>query len=313
MTLFNPFRPLWLALVVLLLFAGAAAGQEWRGQGRIAGKVTDETGAPIEGALVKATLPASQNRGPGEQKTNAKGEWSIGGIARGTWAIDVSKDGYETRALSIAVLEGTRIPPMAITLKKVVVVVDPNIAIREQLVTAAGLLQAKQFAEARAIYESLAVQYPQVKQFQPLIARTYHGEGNIPKAVEALRAAVAADPDNVEVKLLLGNMLMDAGQAEEGRAMIDSIDDSKVTDPTIYLNVGIGMLNERKHAEAISWFSRVVNRFPEQPDAYYYRGLAYLSLQKPAEAKADLQKFIAIAPPDAPELATAKKILDTIK
>jgi hypothetical protein len=31
------------------------------------------------------------------------------------------------------------------------------------------------------------------------------------------------------------------------------------------------------------------------------------------EAKADLEKFVAIAPPDAPELATAKAMLESIK
>lgn len=302
-----------LTLCVLLWSAGAAFAQEWRGQGRVAGKVTDESGAPLEGVTITAVLPSSQNRGPDSVKTNAKGEWSIGGISRGTWALDVAKDGYETRSLSVPIMESTRMPAMTITLKKLVVVVDPNVVIKEQLVKAASLIEAKQFAEARAIYESLAAQYPQVKQFQPLIARTYHGEGNGPKAIEALRVAVAADPDNVEVTLLLGNMLIDAGQDEEGRKILASVDDAKVTDPTVFLNLGLAMINERKQAEAIAWFDRVIARFPADPDAYYYRGISYLSLQKPAEAKADLQKYVSIAPADAPELVTAKKILETIK
>ena len=40
---------------------------------------------------------------------------------------------------------------------------------------------------------------------------------------------------------------------------------------------------------------------------------AYDMLGKTAEAKADLSKYVSIAPPDAPELATAKQILQTIK
>ena len=85
-------RSLFLTCVVSLLLAGSAAGQEWRGQGRVAGKVVDEAGVPIDGAVIKATLPSSENRGPNEQKTNAKGEWAIGGISRRTWAIDESKE-----------------------------------------------------------------------------------------------------------------------------------------------------------------------------------------------------------------------------
>lgn len=313
MTSFRIPKLILMTCGVLFVCAGAAVAQEWRGQGRVAGKVTDEAGVPLEGVVVTATLPSSDNRGPSSNKTNAKGEWSVGGISRGTWALDFSKEGYETLSISVPVNEGSRIPAMALTLKKKAVVVDPNVVIKEDMLKAAALMEAKKFAEAREIYERLLEQYPTVRQFRPLIARTYHEEGNPAKAIEALRAAMAADPDNVEVTLLLGNMLVETGQGDEGRTILASIDDSKVTDPTVYLNLGIGMINERKQAEAIVWFDRVIARFPAHPDAYYYRGITYLSLQKTAEAKADLQKFIAIAPADAPELATAKKILETIK
>lgn len=302
-----------LTFIFLLWSADAAVAQEWRGQGRMAGKVADENGAPLEGVVITATLPSSENRGPAPVKSNAKGEWSLGGIGRGNWALDLSKEGYQTRSISVPVSESARILGMAITLTKVVVVVDPNVVIKEELIKAAGFIQAKQFAEARAVYERLAAEYPTVKQFRPLIARTYHEEGNSAKAIESLRLAVAADPENVEVTLLLGNMLIEAGQGDEGRKVLAAIDDAKVTDPAVYLNIGIGMINERKHAEAITWFDKVIARFPADPDAYYYRGISYLSLQKPVEAKADLLKYISIAPADAPELATAKKILETIK
>jgi hypothetical protein len=38
-----------------------------------------------------------------------------------------------------------------------------------------------------------------------------------------------------------------------------------------------------------------------------------VSLGKPAEAKADLQKYLSIAPADAPERPTAEKILESIR
>jgi regulator of sirC expression with transglutaminase-like and TPR domain len=56
-----------------------------------------------------------------------------------------------------------------------------------------------------------------------------------------------------------------------------------------------------------------VTRFPAHADGYYYRGVANLQLQKNAEAKADLEKFVGLASPDAPELAMAKKILEQLK
>lgn len=285
--------------------------------GRVGGFVYDEaTGQPLEGVVVKGTLPTAGNRGPGENKSKKNGEWALGGLARGEWALDFSKDGYETKSISIQVSEGGRIPPMEIKLKKkaaAAATADPNVEIKNQLTQAAGMMNAKQFADARKIYEELAAKYPEVKQFRPLIARTYYGEGNKKAAIEELRKATAADPDNIEVKLLLGNTLMEDGQQDEARQILASIDDTKVTDPTVFLNAGIALVNERKHEDAVKWFDKAIARFPQHPDGYYYRGIAYLSLGKKDEAKTDLEKFVSIAPADAPELATAKQILASMK
>ncbi|MEX2661434.1 MAG: tetratricopeptide repeat protein, partial [Vicinamibacterales bacterium] len=297
------------SLITLAIFVSVsgAVAQEWRGMGRVGGFVLDEdTGQPLEGVVVKANLPTSGNRGPGESKSKKNGEWAVGGLARGEWALDFSKEGYETRSISIRVSEMGRIPPMEVKLKKKPPpVVDPNVVIKEQLTQAAAMMNAKQFADARKIYEELAAQYPEVKQFRPLIARTYYGEGNRKAAIEHLRKAVAQDPENLEVKLLLGNTLMEEGQADEARQILESIDDSKVTDPAMFLNAGIALVNERKHAEAVVWFEKAIARFPQHADGYYYRGIANLSLAKTPEAKADLEKYVSMAPADAPELATA--------
>jgi tetratricopeptide (TPR) repeat protein len=113
--------------------------------------------------------------------------------------------------------------------------------------------------------------------------------------------------------MLLGTTLMEEGQAEEARQILASVDESKIEDPTVYLNIGIGLINDRKHAEAVTWFDKAIKRFPAHADGYYYRGISYITLGKTAEARADLEKYVSIAPPDAPELATAKQILASMK
>jgi tetratricopeptide (TPR) repeat protein len=299
--------------MVALLIAASVSAQEWRGMGRVGGKVVDQDGKPVAGVQVKATLPRAGNRGP-ESKSNARGEWAIGGIAGGEWALDFTKDGFEPRNITVTVMESSRLPPMEIRLvPKAAPAADPNVEIREKLTQAAALMNAKQFAQARVIYEDLAARYPDVKQFRPLIARSYYGEGNKKAAIEQLRQALAQDPGNVEVTLLLGNTLMEEGQADEARTMLASIDESKITDPTVVVNAGIALLNDKKTEDALQWFDRAVVRFPAYADGYYYRGISYLSLGKTAEAKVDLEKYVSIAPADAPELATAKKILESLK
>jgi Flp pilus assembly protein TadD len=296
----------------LLLFMASASAQEWRGMGRIAGKVVDESGKPIDGVSVKAMLPTAGNQGP-QVKSNAKGDWAVAGISRGGWALDFIKEGYETKSVSVSLSEGQRIPSMEIVMTKAVAVVDPNAEIKEKLTEASRLMNGKQFAEARTIYEELSARYPDVTQFRPLIARTYYGEGDKARAIEHLRAAADKDPENVEVKLLLGNLLMEVGKADEGRQVLESVDESKVKDPIVYLNVGIGMINEGKHADAVTWFEKAIARFPQQADAYYYRGISKLSLGDRAAAKADLEKFLSLAPADAPEIKMAKQILESLQ
>ena len=307
-------RSSWM-VAALLVLATSASAQEWRGSGRVGGFVlVDATGQPLEDVVVKATLPTSGNRGPSESKSKKNGEWAVGGVSRGEWSVDFSKEGYETRRISVQISETGRIPPMEVRLKKKAAeAVDPNVEIKAQLTQAAGMMETKQYAAARKIYEDLAAKHPQVKQFRPLFARTYYAEGNKAKAIEELRKAAADDPANIEIKLLLGNTLMEEGQQEEARTILATVDESKVTDPAMFLNAGIALVNERKHAEAMPWFDKAIARFPEHPDGYYYRGIANLSLAKTAEAKMDLEKYIAIAPKDAPELETAKKILASIK
>lgn len=299
----------------LFITSSLAFAQDWRGMGRLGGKVVDEdTGQPIEGVTVKAVMPRSDNRGPGESKSNNKGEWAVGGLASGEWALDFVKDGYETRSISIGVTESGGRRPMEVKLKKKAAPPpDPNVEIKAKLTEAAAKMNAKQYAEARAIYEALAAKHPEVKQFRPLIARTYYGEGNKTAAIEQLRKAAAEDPENLEVRVLLGTTLMEEGKAEEARTILGSVDESKVTDPTVFLNIGIGLINDKKHADAVTWFDKAIARFPQHPDGYYYRGISYISLGKTAEAKMDLEKYVSIAPPDAPELATAKQILASIK
>ncbi|HUF23710.1 MAG TPA: tetratricopeptide repeat protein [Vicinamibacterales bacterium] len=298
--------------VLSLAFAGSAYAQVWRGMGRLAGKTVDGAGQPIAGVKVKAGLAAAGGDGP-EVTSNTKGEWAIGGIGSGNWVITFSKEGYETEQIPLRFSESMRLPPRDIVMTKVVVVVDPNVEIKDRLVEAADLMNTKRYAEARAIYEGLAAKYPDVPQFSPLIARAYYGEGNKAKALEHLRIAVSKDPDNVEVKLLLGNILMEEGKPEEAREILASVDETKITSPTAYLNVGIAMINEGKHAEAVVWLDKAIARFPGEAEPYYYRGISYLSLGKTDEAKADLEKFVKIATPDAPELEIAKKILESIK
>jgi Tfp pilus assembly protein PilF len=296
------------ACTVALLMATSAGAQDWRGMGRMNGTVKDDSGQPVEGVVVKAHRVGS-NGGP-QARTNKKGEWVIPGITNGSWDLDFDKPGYETRKQSASIVELTRNPTIETTLKKTAA--DPNVAIVADLNKAADLVNQQKFAQARAIYEDILAKHPEAHQVEPYIARTYYAEHNLEAAIQHLRAALAKDPNNLEIKLLLANVLAEKGNAEESQQLMATIDESKITTPSTLLNIGIGMLNAKKPDQAMAWFDKTIARFPQYPDAYYYRGITELQQGKTDAAKTDLTKFVEMAP-NAPEAVTAKGILEKLK
>ena len=294
----------FLVSLIVTMTASVAMAQSWRGMGRVAGKVTDESGKPLEGVTIKLELPGS---GGTEVKTNKKGEWSLGGIARGEWQVDFEFPPYEPRRITLSIAELSRIPPVEITLK-----LDINEVIRMEVVKASELMAKQDYAGARAIYEAVLAKYPTAYRLEPYLARTYYAEKNYDEAIKHLKIAIDKDPSDIENKLRLGNILMDTGRMEEGRQLLATVDDSAVKDPGIFVNIGISLMNQDKAEEALPYFEKAIKNFPDKGEAYYYRALIRLKKGDTAGTRADLMKFLELSP-GAPEAAAAKKALEQIK
>nr|MBA3887091.1 tetratricopeptide repeat protein [Acidobacteriota bacterium] len=73
------------------------------------------------------------------------------------------------------------------------------------------------------------------------------------------------------------------------------------------------MINDGQHEEAVTMFDRLRERFPDHHQLHYYRGRANLAAQKLPEAKADLEKFVSVAPAESKEVVDAKTILAEIE
>jgi tetratricopeptide (TPR) repeat protein len=234
------------AVFGLVAVAATASAQAWRGQGQVHGKVTDEAGKPIDGVTVKLFLPSAN--GGTDTKTNNKGEWALAGIAGGAWQVDFTKQGYEPRQITVPIQELTRIPTVETVMKKAV---DPNKIIADEIQKASALVSEGKFDEARAIYAELQAKYPQAYQLEIQIARSYDAQGDYAKEIEHLKKYIEKDPENVGMKLLTGGVMIAKGNAEEGEQLLSSVDDSQVTEPAIFLNVGITLLNLRQDGEPV--------------------------------------------------------------
>lgn len=334
------------ALFIAALFTFSSSAQV-RGKGRLQGNVVDKsTGKPVSGATVTVS---GANTKPSVTKTNAKGQWSVLGLVSGTFNIDIEAAGYETLRGSASISEMQMIPPIKSELApKVEVEVPVGSEVKnvpDEVVNAVNQAQEllrpmigdpvseeagaatvtaemvkSNSAKAAALLEGALPQIPtdteerqRIKtQVQQLLAQAQYKAGELTKAISTLGTLVAADAENHTNALLLVNLYLENGQLAEGKALLEKMPDWAVSDPTVFLNVGILFLNKDSAKDAVTYFDKAIALDANKHEGYYYRGLAHVQLKNSAAAKADFEKVVQLAP-DAPEASDAKQMLASLK
>jgi tetratricopeptide (TPR) repeat protein len=301
-----------------LLLSGPVSAQDWKGRGRVEGRVTDSDGKPIEGATVKIQLALHPEQGA-DVKTDARGRWSYMGLRGGEWKLVVEKAGYVTGETVITVSEVVRGNPANYVMKPIPkeearagpAGLPPEI--KEALDAGNSALAEKRWSDARAAFEKVLPVAPDNAGLLMALARSYSGEGNTDKAVEMLRKITEKDPANWGAWMLMASMLLEKGKVEEGRAALDHVPQQAVTDPNVFINVGVLFMNQKRNDEAEQYFTKAIDVAPGQFDGYYYRALARIGLQNNEGAKADLLKVVELAPKDASEAKEAQQLLEALK
>jgi tetratricopeptide (TPR) repeat protein len=307
-------------VAALLLCTLPLTAQDWRGRGRMQGVVKDEQGNPVANA--KVTLRAGKDRvdpaapGPATITTDKSGKFAILGLAGGPWGILIEADGYNGSEGQLAVNEFAPAPPLTIVLKKPSqeVAKAKQAASKAELANEAigkadALLKDQKFAEARAEYQK-AVELTDVQYHPPFlraIARTYFAEGQAAKskeektqkvnlAVNTLKQADQLKPGDPDTLQPLVDLLVDNGREAEAKTYMAQLPAGSKVAPDTLLNIGIREYNEKHLDAALAQFSKVIEQNPELPDAYYYRGLVYLNMNKVPQAKADFKKLLELDP-----------------
>jgi predicted Zn-dependent protease len=313
-----------LALAVMLA-AGAAA--QSRGKLRITGKVVDEAGQPVEGADVRAAKKGESQPQVFSAKTNKSGEWTIAGLAAGEWVIEAMKDGVGAKEVTETLEEAVLSKTVNITISKgaaaapaaaapaAPAVADPSVEINAEDARAIKLAQEGKVEEARKIYEALLAKHPTVHQLNARLAAMFAAENNAVKALENIKIALAKEPANVDYQMLAAELMMETGDREGSQKILDSVDMTKVKDPRAFTNSAIHKINsgDKLQAEqAVELLTKMIAQYPNDHLLLYLRARAYIVGTRLPEAKADLEKYVAVAPPTTPQLADAKKLLEQL-
>lgn len=154
-------------------------------------------------------------------------------------------------------------------------------------------------------------------QLTEVMAQAYYRAGDLAKAIAMLERLTTVDPFSAPDpritprQLLLVNLYLEHGDLDKGKGLLEKLPAGAVADPTVYVNIGILFMNQQKVSDALTSFTKAIELDPAHSPSYYYRGLANLQLKKNAEARADFQKVIALAPQSS-EANDAKQMLDAL-
>jgi predicted Zn-dependent protease len=297
-------------MILLCVFLAASASAQPKGKARINGKILDDQGKPAQAVLVRAVKVGDSQ--VMEARTNEKGEWTLNGLTAGGWNFEFAKDGFDSQRMTVQVTEN-RNPPIDMRLTKAAPAVDPNVELQAGMQQAVELQKAGKLADSRKIIEDLIAKYPAAYKLNAFVASTYESEKNYDKAIEHVKIVVEKEPADIDMKTYLAELYTLKGDKVETQKVLDSIDMTQVKDPTLFINSAITSINAGNVDEAIAMLDKLGKQFPAQANILYYRARAYIVAKKMPEAKADLEKFVSIAPLDARELPDAKKLLEQLK
>jgi len=281
----------------------AQAAAKWRGKAEISGKVTDDTGKPVEARVSFVNVEVNSGYFIMSKKN---GEFKGENMKAGEWKVQVDAPNFIVWKQTVTLGEQKN-PPLAVVVKR-----DNS---PELLTKADALYKDGKNAEARAEYMKVLEAHPDLAGINRAIAFTYGKEGNHPEALKYLDLAIANNPDDATLLQLAAASSMSVSDYPRAMGYLGKIDDSALPDPGPLVNAGINMISKRQPANAVKLLDRAIARFPETPEPYFYRGFARLQVdtKDTVAAKADLEKFVATAPPTAPEMAQAKDLLSRIK
>jgi|SRR5712692_2675900 len=274
----------------------------WNGPASVEGKVVDEAGKPVSDA--KVTLVCVAVNSGFNTLSNRKGEFSGRGMKTGEWRLQVEAANFPTSRQTVQVADGKN-PVVNVQLRR-----DTS---PELLASAEGLFKAGKYADARAEYMKVLEAHPDLTGINRAIAFTYGREGNHAEALKYLDLALANNPNDTQLLQLAAASAINVNDFPRAMGYLAKIDEATIADPDPLQMAAVNLINKHRSAEAIALLDRVAARFPQAPDAYFYRGFAKLQADKNADGRADLEKFVAMAPAESPLLAQAKDLLTKLK
>lgn len=297
----------------LLAIAAVAVNAFAVGEGRLTGKITDAvTKKPIPNASILVVSTGGRNFKQ-EFKADKDGSYRLLLIdATLPYKITYSAVGYQSQETAmklkigdvtnndVALVPGTPGPAAGAPAKP-----DPAVAAYNE---GANLYNAGDFKGAAAKFTEAVTAKPDLTAGWQALARTSLQTKEWAKGIEAATKALAIDPDEPDMYTVLYRAYTETGDKEKAAEAKKKMP----ADAGSLFNDAAKLINSGKDAEAEPLLKQAISIDEKFGQAYYELGMVYVRMQKNADAKANLQKYLELEP-KGKDAATAKEMLNYIK
>ncbi len=273
-------RALWLFTAALIASLVASVPAFAQSTGMVKGVVTDDKNQPVDGAKVTLEMVGGTGR-KFETKTNKKGEYIQIGLASGQYKVVAEKDKLASEPANVGVRANTTMEAnlmlamaSAAAAKEVQA---KNAAITKVFDEGVQLSNSGQHDAAIAKFEEALAIIPTCYNCYNNIAFSYSQKKDFAKAEEAYKKSIEVKPDDAAAYVGLAGIYFNTGKAAEAKPLVE----------------------------------KAVSIDPANADAHYIYGMTLVA-ENPAQAKAQFEEFVKLAP-TAPNAAIAKQLITELE
>jgi tetratricopeptide (TPR) repeat protein len=303
-------------LVILSLLFLLPVALLAQSQARVYGEVTDETGKPVEGALITVTTSALESFKL-QVTTDAKGHFTFALLdATKTYSYRVEKEGYAPHEEELKVGIGQNVRHN-FRLLSAAAAAAQGVGGGSPAVLAynagAEAFNQGDYVAARARLEEAIAADPQMADAHAALAHALLKSGDAAAAARSAEAALAIDSGNLNaLRAALGayQSLGDSAKIKTAEAALASADPAAAASGAY--GRGVDLYNGGSTAEAIVEFEAALAAAPDHAKSHYMLGLCYSGTGDTVKARAHLERFLELAPSDA-DAPLAQEMLKYLK
>jgi outer membrane protein assembly factor BamD (BamD/ComL family) len=296
----------------VLALSGTAIAQN----GRVSGIVREEGGQPLKGATITA-----ENENIGQSftaTTDDKGRFNMIGLRSGEWRFIAQAPGYSPEGGMLVVRSGGTNGPVTFELKHSGVAFFGALGgvaskdLQSDLAAADALFADKKWDEAIGAYRSILSKVPVITAINLQIGAAYRNKKDYPAALAAYNEILRAEPANERAKIEIAMTALERGDAKTAEdTLLKAADEASASRDVLY-SLGEVKLAANDVDGASAWFEKASAADPYWAKPLLRLGEAAIKKGDGASAARLLARAVEVDP-TAPEAATARSVLESLK